>query len=326
MDAFEFNKIVGAALAALLVIFATRVIVNENLTVERPEVEGHEASATGGVASDHETKSAAEMPAEDFATLLAKADPKRGRKTFKKCASCHSIEKDGKNKVGPNLHGAVGRKRASIAGFAYSKALTEMGGAWSYETLNTFLTKPKAFVPGTKMAFSGIKNTAKRAELIAFLRANTESPPALPKPMAANAGEPAKKASASPTQETKASPTKTKVAGIDSASAATGAGDAVAGKKNFRRCKACHTIKQGGGNRTGPNLYGVVGRPIASVSNFKYSAALKAKGGNWDAAKLDQFLTKPKKFVPGTKMTFAGLKKAKSRADLIAYLENSAAK
>ena len=96
------------------------------------------------------------------------------------------------------------------------------------------------------------------------------------------------------------------------------------GAKIFKKCMTCHTAEKSGGNKIGPNLFGVVGRKKASIANFAYSDAMKKKGGNWNHADLNQFLTKPKDFVPGTKMGFAGLSKEQDRANVIAYLEKSA--
>lgn len=97
-------------------------------------------------------------------------------------------------------------------------------------------------------------------------------------------------------------------------------GDPSKGERVFKKCAACHTLEQGGKNTVGPNLYGVIGRPVASGAGFKYSAPLTAYGGDWTPARLDAFLTKPGKEVKGTKMTFAGLKKDSDRANLLAYL------
>ncbi len=103
---------------------------------------------------------------------------------------------------------------------------------------------------------------------------------------------------------------------------ATGAtADLAAGEKVFKACKACHTADKGGKNATGPNLWSVIGRPAASIEGFAYSDGMKARAGQpWDAASLDSFLSGPKDFIPGTKMAFAGVKKAEDRAALIAWL------
>ncbi len=107
------------------------------------------------------------------------------------------------------------------------------------------------------------------------------------------------------------------------AGAALAAGDAAAGEKVFRKCKACHQVGDGAKNRIGPMLNGIVGNEIASVEGFKYSKAFLAKkeeGLVWTEEVLDTYLTKPKKFIPGTKMTFAGFRKEADRANVIAYL------
>ncbi len=97
-------------------------------------------------------------------------------------------------------------------------------------------------------------------------------------------------------------------------------GDPAKGEKVFKKCQACHTIEEGGKNKIGPNLFGVVGREAAKVEGFKYSSAMADSGLTWDEATLDQYLTKPRSFLKGTKMSFAGIKKEDQRADLIAYL------
>lgn len=96
--------------------------------------------------------------------------------------------------------------------------------------------------------------------------------------------------------------------------------DVAAGEKVSGRCQQCHDLTKGGPNKIGPNLYGVVGRPRATHPGFDYSPAMKAKGGTWTYAELFQFLKQPQAYIPGTKMTFAGLPSEKDRINLIAYL------
>ena len=96
--------------------------------------------------------------------------------------------------------------------------------------------------------------------------------------------------------------------------------DAGKGEKVFRKCSACHKLEEGA-NGTGPYLYGVVDRPVAAAAGFGYSAAMQSHGGNWTPEELDAFIANPKGYIQGTSMSFAGLKKAQERADLIAYLQ-----
>lgn len=103
--------------------------------------------------------------------------------------------------------------------------------------------------------------------------------------------------------------------------AAMAAGDADKGAKIFKKCKACHTLNEGGKNKIGPNLFGIFGRQAGTLEGYKFSKAFKASDVVWDEATLDEYLTKPRKFIPKTKMGFPGLKKEDQRADVIAYLK-----
>jgi cytochrome c len=96
--------------------------------------------------------------------------------------------------------------------------------------------------------------------------------------------------------------------------------DLANGQAKFALCQSCHTIAEGGANMTGPNLHGIFGRKAASLPDYKYSDALKAAGWIWEPTHLDQWVANPQTFLPGTKMTFAGLKDEKDRTDLIAYV------
>ena len=100
-------------------------------------------------------------------------------------------------------------------------------------------------------------------------------------------------------------------------------GDVVAGKKIFKKCAACHSITKGGKNKIGPALYNVVGRKFGEVTDYKYSKALAAYDKEWNFEELNGFLTKPAKYIKGTKMAYAGLKKEKDRASIIKYLNQN---
>ena len=131
-------------------------------------------------------KSAAGAPADAAKSapgalaMLASADAAAGKKVFKKCKACHSSEKGGKHKVGPNLWDTVGRAKAAAAGFGYSGALKGKGGAWTYQDLDGFLADPKGFAKGTKMGFRGLKKAKDRAAIIVYLRSLSDQPKPLP--------------------------------------------------------------------------------------------------------------------------------------------------
>lgn len=109
------------------------------------------------------------VPAPSLDVLLASADSERGKRTAQVCMACHDLSRDGANRIGPALWGVVGRPVASHAGFAYSSAMQQHGGAWNYAALDRFLARPSEAVPGTKMTFSGLRNPRERANVLAFL-------------------------------------------------------------------------------------------------------------------------------------------------------------
>ena len=178
MSAMEFNKFVAAILVAGLVFMTINVGVDEAMHRAPPEMVAYPVPmAETVVVAASETEQA---PVESLGALLAAADVASGKKIAKKCSACHSFDKGGKNKVGPNLWDIVGRDMAQVAEFKYSSALAGMGGVWDYAALDKFLTKPKALPPGPKMTFAGLKTPNDRANVIGFLRMLSENPAPLP--------------------------------------------------------------------------------------------------------------------------------------------------
>ena len=113
--------------------------------------------------------------------LLAKADAKKGEQDAKVCQTCHNFQKGKGAKIGPPLWGVVGRKIASVPGFAYSNSLKGVSGDWTYEVLNKWITDPKALASGTKMTFPGEKSEQRRADILAYLQTLSDKPVPFPK-------------------------------------------------------------------------------------------------------------------------------------------------
>lgn len=317
MNSFELNKVIGAVLASCLVLLSVSLISDSIFAPVRPAKPGFRIEAkqeTASTAPAAKTETAA--PIE---TRLASADASKGKPETRVCMTCHTLDKNGPNKVGPNLYGVVDRPRASHPGFDYSSAMKAKGGKWTFDELDKFLTHPQGYIPGTKMTFGGIQNPDQRANLIAYLRTLSDNPVPLPKPTTpAAASNAQKQPQQSAQQQSQQSAAKPEAAtSLDSLLANA---DLNRGKSETRICMTCHTLEKNGPNKVGPNLWGVVDRPRASHPGFDYSAAMKAKGGKWTFDELNKFLTHPQGYIPGTKMTFTGIQNTKQRADLIAYL------
>ena len=185
MNSFELNKILGAVLFIGLCILALNITAGAIFAPVHPEKPGYAIAVkeTPG-AQEPATKE----PAKPIATLLADSSAEKGQVAARKCQACHTFEKGGANKVGPNLWAIVGRKVAGHEGFDYSAAMKAKGGEWTYEALNAYLLNPKADVPGTKMAFAGLPRDSERADLINYLHTLADNPVPFPKVAEAPAG------------------------------------------------------------------------------------------------------------------------------------------
>jgi len=177
MDSFEINKIIAAVLVTVLLVFGIGKISDVIFHVEKPNVQGYKVEVKLASSSSGESSSESQV---DIAALLSMGDIEHGKKVFKKCAACHSINKDGKNKIGPKLWGVMFRPVGSITGYKYSKALSGYKKEWSWEEMNGFLIKPSAWIKGNKMGFAGLKKEKDRASVILYLNQNGDDPKLLP--------------------------------------------------------------------------------------------------------------------------------------------------
>ena len=182
MSGLEVNKILASIFVAFIVIGLISILGDAIINGKNNEQvkNAYYIDITEMKISNVVTNTENEEISEQISMFLTSASFEKGEKLFKKCSACHSYEKGSANKVGPNLWNIINRPKASIQDFTYSKALAEFSGNWGYEELNQFLFKPKEYIQGTKMNFSGLKKEEDRADLLLFLREQADIPADLP--------------------------------------------------------------------------------------------------------------------------------------------------
>jgi cytochrome c len=189
MNSFELNKVLGAVLGTCLILLALNIGANALFAPKAPAKPGYMIAVK---AESEGAKAPAKAPEKPIAVLLASADVEKGKTIAKQCQACHTFEKGGPNRVGPNLYNIVEDERGKDrGGFNFSAAMKAKGGTWTYEELNKFLTNPRGYISGTAMTFAGISNDQQRADVIAYLRTLSDNPKPLPKAEAAAPAAPA---------------------------------------------------------------------------------------------------------------------------------------
>lgn len=333
MDSLELNKAAAAVLVAGIAFVGSGLLGHALVDPEVPSKPHIAIPAEAGAVPVASNKA----PEPPIGVLLASASVPDGEALTKAqgCVACHSFTKGGKAGVGPNLWNTVGNIHGHMEGYAYSAALKGKEGPWTYQELNEWLTKPSAYAPGTKMSYAGLGDAKKRADIIDYLHTLSDDPKPLPPVEAASLttntnANPANAATAGATANGGVQPNANPGGGAIAAlpiDERLASADPHLGEADTKKlgCVACHSFTDGGRNGIGPNLYGVVGTKIGEKADYSFSTALKAKPGNWTFAQLDEWLTKPSAYAPGTKMTFVGVANAKDRADIIDYLRTLAA-
>ncbi|MBF0357547.1 MAG: c-type cytochrome [Magnetococcales bacterium] len=231
----------------------------------------------------------------------------RGKRVSRNCTACHDFTSAKRTSlVGPPLWGIYNNRAGSAPDYKYSKAhlkAVDAGLVWTQENLDFYLTNPKAFIPGNRMAFAGIKVDEERWALLEYIKTlqDKNSSSKVFRPLIDQA-----QFSSSTDGDSSSYSVRVKMGAIVA-----------------EKCSACHDLSKRKKNIVGPPLFGIVGRPAGGVVSFQYSEAMQKKAAEdmvWSTNNLNTYLTNPKAFVPGTKMLFSGVSNPKHRENLLTYL------
>ena len=168
------NKIIVSIVFAIILVVGINKITDVIFYVEKPEKSAYQVATVTTVANTASAETSSGTG--DIMAIFASTSAAEGAKVFKQCLACHSIAEGGKNKIGPALWGVLGRQAGSLPDYKYSKAMAAHGKKWSFEEMNGFLIKPKDWIKGTKMSYSGLKKEKDRAAVILYMNENTNSP------------------------------------------------------------------------------------------------------------------------------------------------------
>ena len=171
------NKIVVSVAFAVILLIGINKIADTIYNVEKPAKSAYQVASSTTVDSTNASETNSEnLESESIMALFASVSATDGAKVFSKCKACHSIAKDGGNKIGPALWGVIGRNAGAVTDYKYSKAMLAHGKKWSFEEMNGFLIKPKEWVQGTKMSYAGLKDAKDRAAVILYMNENSDNP------------------------------------------------------------------------------------------------------------------------------------------------------
>ena len=175
MNSFEINKIITAIIITILIVVVINKASDFIFKLESEKIVAYKVEAPEGSALQEKSEQIVNL-----SSLFKDADIAHGEKVFKKCAACHSVKKEGGNKIGPKLWNVMFRPVGSVTEYKYSKALSGYNKEWTWEEMNGFLLKPAKWIKGNKMGFAGLKSDKDRASVILYLNQNSDSPKTLP--------------------------------------------------------------------------------------------------------------------------------------------------